>query len=87
MLVKQKEKTMKLLSKKQILEDLKDAIDTAGLIYESGDDDCEFDAVEWIFDAVEETQKHYDVYEAKKHHNMDYARGVAESRNITDFED
>ena len=78
---------MKLLSKKDILEDLKDAIDTANLIYESGDDGCEFDAVEWIFDAVEKSEKHYDVHKAKKYNGMDYARGVAESRDITDYED
>jgi hypothetical protein len=86
MLVKQKEKTMKLFTMKEIFENIRDAVDTAEHYMDSTED--QLDGLVHIFEKVEEMQKHYDLYEAKDmNYKMETIKEMAEYREITDFED
>ncbi len=77
---------MKLLTMKEIFEDIRDAVDTAEHYMDSTED--QLNGLVQIFEKVEEMQKHYDLYEAK---DMNYSKGtinqMARYREITDFED
>ena len=78
---------MKLLTKKEIFEEIRDVVDTVENYIDSNDND-QFEGLLHMFDKIEEMQKHYDLHEAKDmNYTMEQIDFLAKAREITDFED
>jgi len=76
---------MKLLTKKEIFEDIQDAISTAENYMDLGD---QFDALEWIFDEIQKLEDHYEIHKLKEQdYDMKFIKEIAKTREITNLKE
>lgn len=76
---------MKLLTKKEIFEDIQDSLSTAEYYMNQGD---EFDALEWIFDQIQKLEDHYEIHKLKEqNYDMKFIKEIAKTREITNLKE